>query len=375
MSSVPATPQPDYQSRRVIRVAIAGIGNCAGSLVQGVSFYRTNPDCITGLLFPSLAGYAVSDIQFVAGLDISKDKVGKRLSDALRASPNNFVEIAGASAHCDAPVFRAPTFDGNPPDLAEFVQESPAPSEDVAAILKRTFTDVLLNLIPTGSVEASEFYARAALEAGCAFVNCIPSVLAQREDLSTLFKKRGLPLLGDDIKSQVGTTILHRALLHMLESRGAHLRSTSQINIGGNTDFANFVHRAETKLISKRKSLARYTDESASHVGHHFDPNRGPYKHAIIDIDAEVFGKSSVKISVRLESDDKPNCAGSLVDLIRIAKGAMERGIGGPIPEVCAYYCKSPPCPLDDAVAFELVKKNWTRPLAVHDGTGVNSSR
>jgi myo-inositol-1-phosphate synthase len=148
-----------------------------------------------------------------------------------------------------------------------------------------------------------------------------------------------------------------------LEARGAQLRCTSQINIGGNTDFANFVHRAETKLVSKRKSLARYADTRTSHIGHHYDPNRGPFKHAIIDIDAEVFGRSSVKISVRLESDDKPNCAGSIVDLIRIAKGAMQRGTGGALLEACAYYCKSPPRPLDDGIALDSVRKIWAQPF------------
>ncbi len=183
--------------------------------------------------------------------------------------------------------------------------------------------------------------------------------ISQRPDFQERFAEHGLPLFGDDIKSQVGTTILHRSLLHMLEARGARLTRTSQVNMGGNTDFANFVYRAETKLVSKRKSLARYIDGIEYHVGHHYDPTKGPYKHALIEIEARVFGTSPVKISVRLESDDKPNSAGSVVDLIRLAKGARDRGIGGPVPEICAYYMKSPPDPMDDYQAFDLLRQHW----------------
>jgi myo-inositol-1-phosphate synthase len=208
-------------------------------------------------------------------------------------------------------------------------------------------------------VEATEFYALAALEAHCAFINCIPTVLAQRTEMQEKYAERHLPLLGDDIKSQIGTTILHRSLLRMLEFRGAHLEKTSQINIGGNTDFANFVYRAETKLVSKRKSLARYVKGAQYHVGHHYDPTKGPLKHAIIEIEAHVFGGSPVKIAVQLESDDKPNSSGSVVDLVRLAKGALDEHMGGPIPEVCSFYMKSPPCEMDDLQALELITEKW----------------
>jgi myo-inositol-1-phosphate synthase len=220
--------------------------------------------------------------------------------------------------------------------------------------------EVLVNMLPTGSREATEFYSQAALEAGCAFINCIPTVLAQRTDIQEFYRQNDIPLLGDDIKSQIGTTILHRALLHLLESRGATLMKTSQVNIGGNTDFANFVYRAESKLVSKRKSLARYLHETTDfHVGHHYDPTKGPLKNAIIEIEAAVFGGSPVKISIKLESDDKPNSAGSVVDLIRIAKGALDRGVGGYIPDACAFYFKSPPTPMDDLEAFDMIRNNW----------------
>jgi myo-inositol-1-phosphate synthase len=372
-STAPSPALYPASPRRAIRVAIAGIGNCAGSLVEGVWFYHQNPHYHAGLLFPTLAGYRVSDIEFVAGFDISELKADKPLSEAIFAAPNNFIRIPGVRVQSDARIFRAPTLDGNPAHLAHFVPESSSAAEGIAAVLRQTRAEVLLNLLPTGSIEASQYYAGAALEAGCAFINCIPSVLAQHARLCAEFERKGLPIIGDDIKSQVGTTILHRALLHMLEARGAELKSTSQINVGGNTDFANFVHRAETKLVSKRKSLSRYTELAACHIGHHYDPNRGPFKHAFIDLEAEVFGRSTVKIAVRLESDDKPNSAGSIVDLIRIAKGAMDRGLGGVILEACAYYCKSPPMPVDDGIAFELVRKNWAgAELNPRDGPSFN---
>jgi len=185
-------------------------------------------------------------------------------------------------------------------------------------------------------------------------------VLAQRAEIQETYRRKQIPLLGDDIKSQIGTTILHRALLHLLESRGATLNKTSQVNIGGNTDFANLVHRADTKLVSKRKSLARYVKSTVEfHVGHHYDPTKGPLKNAFIEIEASVFGNSPVKISIKLESDDKPNSAGSIVDLIRIAKGAIDRQMGGPIPEACAFYFKSPPTEMDDLEALDMIRQKW----------------
>ncbi|MGE5073436.1 MAG: hypothetical protein ACM3MF_08410 [Anaerolineae bacterium] len=174
------------------------------------------------------------------------------------------------------------------------------------------------------------------------------------------FAAKNLPVFGDDIKSQIGTTIVHRSLLHMLEARGARLVKSSQVNIGGNTDFANFVHRAETKLVSKRKSLRRYVGENTeSHVGHHYDPTKGPLKNAFIEIEAHVFGGSPVKISLKLESDDKPNSAGSVIDLIRLARGALDRGVSGFVPEACAYYFKSPPEEIDDLVALGMIRERW----------------
>jgi myo-inositol-1-phosphate synthase len=345
---------------KTIRVAIAGLGNCAASLVEGISYYRQNPETDDGLLFPVLAGYSVRDVQIVAAFDISHLKVGLPVREAIYQPPNNFVRIKDARVDISAPVFRGPTLDGNPEHLARFVSESPSEPVDVVSVLRDYKVDIAVNLLPTGSIEATEYYAKAALEAGCAFVNCIPTVLAQRSDFQEMFRLKRLPLLGDDIKSQVGTTILHRALLYLLESRGANLKKTSQVNIGGNTDFANFVNRAETKLVSKRKSIARYVKNAEFHIGHHFDPTKGPLKNAFIEIEAAVFGGSPIKISIKLESDDKPNCAGSVVDLVRIAKAGLARQLGGPIPEACAFYMKSPPIEMDDPQALELIRRNWT---------------
>jgi len=350
----------DIRPSPPIRLAIAGLGNCASSLIEGLSYYRAHPHCTTGLLFPRLAGYALSDIEVVAVFDVSELKVGRSVAEAIYEAPNNFVRLPQAEVTSAVIVERGPTLDGNPEHLACFVPESPAPVADVVAVLRQSGAQVLINLLPTGSLEATEFYARAALEAGCAFINCIPTVLAQRPEMQAAFCARGLPLLGYDIKSQIGTTILHRALLHLLESRGATLAKTSQVNIGGNTDFANFVYRAETKLVSKRKSLSRYVDGSVeSHVGHHYDRTKGPLKNAFIEVETLVFGGSPVKISVKLESDDKPNSAGSIVDLIRIAQGARDRQLGGLIPEACAFYFKSSPTEMDDLAALAQVRQGW----------------
>jgi len=345
---------------KYIRVAIAGLGNCASSLIEGIQYYRQNPDLEAGLLFPTLCDYSVRDIEVVTAFDVSSLKVGRLVKEAIYQSPNNFVRIPDVQVDGTARVFRGPTLDGNPEHLARFVSESTQQPVDVASVLEDHQVEVLVNMLPTGSLEATEFYSQAALKAGCAFINCIPTVLAQRSDVQELYRQNNLPLLGDDIKSQIGTTILHRALLHLLESRGATLNKTSQVNIGGNTDFANFVYRAESKLISKRKSLARYLNENTDfHVGHHYDATKGPLKNAFIEIEAAVFGGSPLKISIKLESDDKPNSAGSVADLIRIAKGAMDKNLGGYIPDACAFYFKSPPTPMDDLEALDMIRKNW----------------
>jgi myo-inositol-1-phosphate synthase len=349
---------------KTIRVAIVGLGNCAGNLVEGIQFYRQNSGTHEGLLFPALAGYAVSDIEVVAAFDISADKVGLTIGDAIYQTPNTFVQIEGVHVENSALVYRGPTLDGNPEHLARFVEDAAEAPVDVVAVLKQQAVEIVINLLPTGSTEAAEFYANAALDAGCAFINCIPTVIAQRADMQAAFKRKGLPLLGDDIKGQMGTTILHQSLLHLLQSRGVTVSKTSQLNLGGNTDFANIVHRAEGKAASKQKPLSQYLPESAeSHVGFHYDPTLGPLKNAFIEIEGIVWAGSPVKISVKLECDDKPNNSGAVADLVRIAKGALDRQMAGFIPEACALYFKMPPEPMEEADALTAMRTNWLLPV------------
>lgn len=345
--------------QRNINVAIAGLGNCAGSLIEGLTYYQQSK-ITKGLLFPILGGYSLNDIEIVVAFDISAGKVGETIDKAIYASPNNFCRIANLKVLNKAPVLRGPTLDGNPEHLQKFVKESKEKAVNISGVLEKYKVDVLLNLLPTGSIEATEFYGFSALKAKCAFVNCIPTLFAQRPDVSQQFKKQKLPLIGDDIKSQVGSTMLHRSVLNMLKDRGAKIIRSSQINIGGNTDFANFIYRAQTKLVSKYKSLSLFIPEGIpNHIGHHYDPTKGAFKKALFDMEAEVFAGSKVKISIQLESDDKPNSAGSIIDLIRIAKAEKHKGHGGVIKEACAYYMKSAPYPMKDDEAYNLVLKVW----------------
>lgn len=345
--------------RRKINVAIAGLGNCAGSLIEGLTYYQQNKTT-EGLLFPILGGWSLSDVEIVVAFDISAEKVGKTIEKAIYQFPNNFHRIANLKVFNKAPVLRGHTLDGNPEHLQKFVKESKEKEVDVPEVLKKYKVDVLLNLLPTGSIEATEFYGLSALKAKCAFVNCIPTIFAQKANIAQQFKKQKLPLIGDDIKSQVGSTMLHRSILNMLKDRGAKIIKSSQINIGGNTDFANFIYRAQTKLVSKYKSLSLFIPEGVpNHIGHHYDPTKAAFKKTLFDIEAEVFAGSKVKISIQLESDDKPNSAGSIIDLIRIAKAEKDEGHGGAIKEACAYYMKSAPYPMEDDEAYNLVSKIW----------------
>jgi myo-inositol-1-phosphate synthase len=352
-------PMPSMPAAaRSVRVAIAGVGNCAAALVEGLAWYRERPDDDDGLLFARLGGRDVRDLEVVTAFDIARAKVGLPIEQAILQAPNLF-QRAGVTVSAPARVHRGPTLDGNPEHLARLVPESDLPVVDVERVLREERVDVLVNLLPTGSSLATEHYASAALQAGCSFINAIPTPMAQRPDWQARFSDRGLVLLGDDVKSQLGTTILHRALLALMPLRGARLRSTSQVNIGGNTDFANFVHRAESKLVSKRKSLRRFVEGADCHVGHHYDPTRGPWKNAHIELDATVFAGSRVRIAVRLDSDDKPNCAGSLVDLVRVAHASRLLGLPGVVVEACAFYMKSPPMEMDEDEALAVLRERF----------------
>lgn len=344
-----------------INVAVVGLGNCAGALLEGLEYYSGLDKERSGLLFPVLGGYDLSDIEIVCAFDISQKKIDKTISQAVYQYPNNFNRILSYEIKNDGPVYRGPTLDGNPTHLQMFFEEAvEVLAVDVVDKLKYHQVDVVVNLLPTGSNEATAFYGMCALQAHCAFVNCIPSVFVQDEKIQHLFEDKGIPIVGDDIKSQVGSTIIHRAVLNMLADRGATIRKSSQINIGGNTDFANFVHRAQTKLVSKYKSLRQYLPDGVpNHIGHHYDVTKDGYKKTLFDIESTVFGGSKVKIFVQLESDDKPNSAGSIIDLIRIVKYEKDHNRGGCVFDACSYYNKSAPRQLKDFEAYERVKKQW----------------
>lgn len=342
-----------------IRVAIVGMGNCAGCLVEGIHHYRQHPQA-PGLLFPVLGGFQVGDIRIVCGFDVADGKVGSTIGKSIYVAPNNFAPLGVSGLEEDGEVFRGPTLDGNPPGLQAFVTESPVEPVDVVEVLRRESVDVVVNFLPTGSIEATEYYGQCALEAGAAFINCIPTVYAQRDDVAARFSAAGVPVLGDDIKSQVGATIVHRALLQMLRTRGAEVVRSSQINVGGNTDFANFVQRPDTKVVSKRKSVDSLLPPTAlSHVGLHYDPTQGAFNRTQFIIESTVFAGSTVRMTLTLERDDKPNAAGSVVDLIRIAKHELDAGRGGVVADGCAYYVKSQPVQMSDSEALTVVQRRW----------------
>ncbi|HYG87124.1 MAG TPA: inositol-3-phosphate synthase [Azospirillum sp.] len=342
-----------------VRVAIVGVGNCASSLVQGVQYYRDIPDeaDVPGLMHVRLGRYHVGDVTFAAAFDVAATKVGRDLSDAVFADPNNTMRFAEVPP-MGVPVHRGPTLDGFGKYLKGFVEESSAPVEDVAAILKRTRTDVLVSYLPVGSERATRWYAERALEAGCAFVNCIPVFIASDEVWARRFAEKGLPIIGDDIKSQVGATIVHRMLTNLMRERGVRLDRTYQLNFGGNTDFLNMLERErlESKKISKTQAVI-------SQIGHALakgDCHIGPSDHvpwltdrklAHIRLEGTAFGGVPLSIDLKLEVWDSPNSAGVVIDAVRCAKLALDRGIGGPLEGPSSYFMKSPPVQFTDAEA------------------------
>ena len=344
-----------------IRIAIAGLGNCASSLIESVYYYRQNPEKKTGLLFPTLCGYSVRDIEIIAAFDISALKVGRPVNEAIYQPPNNFVRIEKAQVHSSALVYRGPTLDGNPEHLARLVKESPSHPADVISILNDLKADVLVNLLPTGSIQATEFYSQAALESGCAFINCIPTVLAQRAEVRETYGRKNIPLFGDDIRDQPHNhSGIARALAPVGITWGTLNKTSGSISA--------VIPTLPTSSIGLRRNLfpsvSRWPGMWAIRwnftLGTIIDRTKGPIKNAFIEIEASVFGDSPVKISMKLESDDKPNSAGSIADLIRIAKGAINKRMGGTIPEACAFYFKSPPNEMDDLEALDLIRQEWT---------------
>ena len=348
-----------------VRVAIAGVGNCASSLVQGVEYYRdANPDDdVPGLMHVTLGGYHVGDVKFVAAFDVDAAKVGVDLSKAILGGHNNTVKFATVG-HCDVTVQRGPTLDGLGTYYRDIVEESPAEAVDVAQALRDADADVLVSYLPVGSEEAQRHYAQACLDAGVAFVNAIPVFIASDPAWARKFSDAGVPIIGDDIKSQVGSTIVHRVLTRLFEDRGLALDRTYQLNFGGNMDFMNMLERKrlESKKISKTQAV---TSQVENYVLDADDVHIGPSDHvpwlndrkwAYIRMEGRNFGDVPISLELKLEVWDSPNSAGVIIDAVRCAKVALDRGIGGPLVGPSAYFMKSPPVQYHDDEAYRLVE-------------------
>ena len=348
-----------------INVAIIGVGNCASSLVQGVHYYRTAEDnqSIPGLMHVNLGGYHISDINFVAAFDIDANKVRKDLSEAIFTPPNNTHQFCDVP-RLGVPVHRGMTHDGLGKYLSQIIHKAPGPTDDIVKILKDTDTHVVLNYLPVGAEEATKWYVEQVLTAGCSFVNCIPVCIAREAYWRRRFEERGLPLIGDDVKSQVGATILHRILTRLFRDRGVLLDRTYQLNFGGNTDFLNMLERERlmSKKISKTSAVASQLDyelpEADIHVGpSDYVPWLLDRKFCHIRMEGTTFGNVPLNLEVKLEVWDSPNSAGVVIDAIRCCKLALDRGIAGALEAPSAYFMKSPPKQFTDDEARRMVEQ------------------
>ncbi len=358
-----------------IRVAVVGVGNCASSLVQGVTYYRAaNGNApIPGLMHTTLGGYGVGDIAFSAAFDVAKGKVGQDLAAAIGAAPNNthrFAEVAETGIE----VRRGPTLDGIGRYLRDTIIESDAAPDDVAQTLKATGTEIVVSYLPVGSEQATRWYAEQALAAGCAFVNCIPVFIASDAGWRERFRRRGVPLIGDDIKSQVGATIVHRVLTNLFRERGVRLDRTYQLNFGGNADFQNMLERErlESKKISKTGAVMSQLDNPLADGNVHVGPSdHVPWltdrKICYIRMEGTTFGDLPLNAELKLEVWDSPNSAGVVIDAIRCARLALDRGIGGALVGPSSYFMKTPPQQFTDSEAHALTEafiRGETEPLA-----------
>jgi myo-inositol-1-phosphate synthase len=348
-----------------LRVAIVGVGNCASSLVQGVHFYAgAEPgDQVPGLMHVELGGYHVRDIEFVAAFDVDAKKVGRDLSEAIHSGENNTIQFADVPP-LGVEAQRGPTLDGLGQYYAETIQESDAAPVDVAVALAASGADVLVCYLPVGSEDAARFYAEQALKAGVAFVNCLPVFIAGRPEWAERFTRAGVPIIGDDIKSQVGATIVHRVLSRLMEDRGIHIDRTYQLNFGGNMDFMNMLERSrlESKKISKTQAVTSQVDHDLGkrnvHVGpSDYVPWLDDRKWCYIRVEGRAFGDVPINLELKLEVWDSPNSAGVVIDAVRCAKLALDRGIGGPLLGPAAYFMKSPPVQYTDDEARQLVEE------------------
>jgi len=348
-----------------INVAIIGVGNCASSLIQGVHFYRNakENEFVPGLMHVNLGGYHISDINFVAAFDIDKNKVGKDLAEAIYTKPNNTYRFA------DVPdtgviVQRGMTHDGLGKYLSQIIQKAPGSTADIVGILKETKTDVVVSYLPVGSEEATKWYVEQILDAGCGFVNCIPQFIAKEKYWQKRFTDRGLPIIGDDIKSQVGATITHRVLTRLFRDRGVKLLHTYQLNFGGNTDFYNMLERErlESKKISKTSAVTSQLDYKLDpddiHVGpSDYVPWLEDRKYCHIKMEGQTFGNVPLILDMKLEVWDSPNSAGVVIDAIRCCKLALNNGLKGALEAPSSYFMKSPPVQYTDDEAHKNVEE------------------
>lgn len=337
--------------QKKIRAAIVGVGNCASALVQGVYFYQnaSEDEAVPGLMHVNLGGYHISDIEFTAAFDINCLKVGCDLGDAIFAQPNNTIQFCKVP-HLGVIVHRGPTLDGLGKYVSDVIAESPADVSDVPAILRGTNTEVLVSYLPVGSENATRWYAEQALQAGCAFVNCIPVFIASDPTWRHRFEERGLPIIGDDIKSQVGATIIHRVLTNLFTERGVRLDRTYQLNFGGNTDFMNMLERErlQSKKISKTQAVTSQLEQTIPEKNMHVGPSDyvpwlADRKFCYIRMEGTTFGNVPLNCELKLEVWDSPNSAGVVIDAIRCARLALDRGIGGALIGPSSYFMKSPP--------------------------------
>lgn len=339
-----------------INVAVIGVGNCASSLVQGVHFYRNarEDEFVPGLMHVDLGGYHISDINFVAAFDIDRNKVGKDLAEAIFTPPNNTMRF------CDVPqtgvkVERGMTHDGLGKYLSQIISKAPGSTADIIGILKETKTDVVLNYLPVGSEAATKWYVEQVLEAGCGFINCMPVFIGRESYWQKRFAERGLPVIGDDVKSQVGATITHRVLTRLFRDRGVKLERTYQLNFGGNTDFYNMLERErlESKRISKTNAVTSQLDYEIEPGNIYIGPSDyvpwlADRKICYIRMEGRTFGNVPLNLELKMEVWDSPNSAGVIIDAIRCCKLGLDRGLCGTIVAPSAYFMKSPPIQYSD---------------------------
>ncbi|GAC1318863.1 MAG: myo-inositol-1-phosphate synthase [Chloroflexota bacterium] len=347
-----------------VRVGIIGVGNCASALIQGIEYYRnaSNDETIPGLMHVTLGGYHISDIEFSCAFDVDADKVGKDLSEAIFSGQNNTIKFSDVP-HLGVKVERGMTHDGLGKYLSEVITKAPGPTCDVVQVLKDTHTDVVISYLPVGSEEATKWYVEQVLQAGCGFVNCIPVFIAREDYWRHRFEQAGLPIIGDDIKSQVGATIVHRVLTNLFQDRGVLMERTSQLNVGGNTDFLNMLERErlESKKISKTNAVTSQLDYSPEAKNVHIGPSDyvawlTDRKWAYVRLEGRSFGDVPLNVELKLEVWDSPNSAGVVIDAIRCVKLALDHNISGTLEGPSAYFMKSPPVQYKDEKAREMTE-------------------